>query len=266
MNPWRVRMGVLALVLAPISAALLRARPVAAEPAQGAKDGRRTEALSAVRRLGEGDSFRCTGTILRRHGGTRVALLTAAHCVFALDAAGHIGAPLSRLFAEGIDGPLAGPAIGPRFLTCAGSHETLTTCLDHGGDDIALIPLTDDEQLARVAWEECAAAPVALSLFSFGYGVRRNTRGLVGGLFQLEEKGGDLTPWSAIGQSYRVVVGDSGGPVISALEERDLGSATRPHVCFTMSAVRFRQSEDPSGSTARALLQPAWDLDARLRR
>lgn len=219
-------------------------------------------ALTAVRRLASEGDARCTGTLIRRTTRSRYGFLTAAHCVFALDSASRIGDRLADYSVEGIRGSLPRARVAAAFSACAASHETLRTCHAEGGADLALIELTAEQVAGNAVWDECDSPPPDIVLQGFGFGLRRGRHPLVSGTLWLESRS-ELGAWTGVGESYRVVVGDSGGPVIASRDDTQLGLVV-PRVCFTISAIEFRTSEDPGGSTARTILQPAWNLETRL--
>jgi hypothetical protein len=215
--------------------------------------------LAAIRTLGFGGSTpHCSGTLVREGNGP-VGFLTAAHCIYELDGDQHIGRRHDDVVIQGLPPSVVRRVrVGRTFAICAIDHLSFERCIDDGADDVAWIDL-DVGELSVATWRPCRDLGPRMpeSLLVFGFGVHR-AKSLLVGTFTLETPGAAGT-WTAVGNAARVAYGDSGGPALSALDHGD-----GPRVCFTVSAMRLRLLEDPGGTTGKALLQPAWSLDARL--
>lgn len=220
--------------------------------------------LRAVRRVLWNGQVLCTGTLIRRrHPRVEHGLLTAAHCFFAIDPDGRLGDRRAGITVEGVrTGALGVVRIGRSFATCVSSTFAFSRCLDEGAADIAFVPIEASALEGQPVWSECTAPPPDQELVAYGFGMRRVGSRLIGGRLALDNRG-RAGPWSAVASSHSVVFGDSGGPVVTARDD-DQMARFAPRVCFTTSAIRHRALEDPTGETARALLQPAWDLESRL--
>lgn len=220
----------------------------------------RARALRAVLRLTVGDRFHCTGTLVDNHG--QPAVLTAAHCLYQLDRAGTLGARRTVIRAEELPPlDLAAAILPTSFADCASRGVRYVDCIGEGVADVTLIPFAAPVVTERPTFRLCDAPPTDPELTTFGYGLDRthHTGKLVAAGFRIERTP-PAGPWLASGLAdHRILWGDSGGPVISSVDDEEL-AARAPSACFVTAGVVSGDPADPAASGIRALFQPAWGL------
>jgi hypothetical protein len=217
-----------------------------------------SELLSAVVRLRDEERFVCSATVVEWRG--RPAVLTAAHCLYVLDR-GRLGPRRARLRAERLPPLDVDAALVPAaFEACSVARLEYSECIGTGAPDVAVVPFRTAPVVGRW-WRACAAEPRSPSPVAvFGYGLDRGRlpSELLEGDFVREPGRGRPVALVAADGLQAVAPGDSGGPgVVPA----SLGST--PEVCYVTSA--FEAGDPRLGAPARALVQPAWDLEQTLR-
>ncbi len=247
--------------------ALAAVRRLAAAPAIASRDDG-TFDLSRVRNL-------CTATLLVR--GASTVAVTAAHCLFEMDASQHLTGRTQPVVIEGLGSAatVTGRAAAS-FTACAqrpradGARPTVAGCLAQGAQDVALIDVTVPSGVAR--WKPCSEAPAPSTHFTvFGYGLNHEAlpATLLDGDFTVQQASetnqwrllGDVISSDGVRQSADG--GDSGGPAIA--ESQDSTLATNPpEVCFVASSVEDSNANDLVLRKALARLQPTWNLDQRM--
>jgi hypothetical protein len=224
----------------------------------------RAEALRAVVRLRESGRMVCTGTLVEYQG--EEGILTAAHCLFRPGPGGVLTGQLRRIEAQGL-GPLVSEQakLASGFRGCVEARMTYAGCLAQAVPDVAFVPLARAAPPELVRWSLCEDPPARPGLAAFGYGLDRGRlpAQLLTASFDVEARP-RVGPWQARGVGpQRVALGDSGGPVLTEIEDQTLETRV-PQVCFVIAASQRGSLENADDLRATALLQPVWLLSQRI--
>jgi hypothetical protein len=224
----------------------------------------RAASLRAVVRLRARGELVCTGTVVALANGA-TGIVTAAHCLFSIDASGHLRGRRTELAADGV-APLdvSAAVLGSSFAACADSHRLYRDCVAERVQDVAFIPVPREALGAIAPWGLCQGdkpAQPQITIFGYGLNGRQLPRLLLQGAFTVT---GDLSAASlqrAIGvEGTQISFGDSGGPAVTAREDALLDSRL-PCVRYVSAAVQVGDPYDPAATTVGALLQPVWQAD-----
>lgn len=241
----------------------------------------------------------CTGTLVDGPAGPRI--LTAAHCMYHTDIEDSIRGrresfvlEMKPPFAVNVPPrtlmvtctPVAGTTfstpvgepcqVSRSFEACAkaqtgGQAAKVAGCVRAGAQDVALVTISE-ASLGTARWSLCSTPPVDHRLTIFGYGVNNlvSTTTLLHGSFLVKMQS-SARVWTASGsvesvatRPQRVAPGDSGGPVITAADDRALARGI-PQLCFVVSSLERRpDAPDHLLTESYGWLQPVWNLDERM--
>lgn len=150
----------------------------------------------------------CAGALVDFEGGA--AVLTAAHCVFAMTK-GKLGAPRA-LRVEGVGDP-SEARVSRRFAHCARRGLAYDECVRGGAEDVAYLPVPRSS-FGRL-WKTCASEGLDQDVAVVAPSTVRGRvpgRPLVAWFTLTTTPPGK--PWTANAGRWAVVPGDSGGPLM----------------------------------------------------